>query len=87
MAFIQRTDTACGNGSALLDLSTTDATWDITTVPISQQLFVEGAGDVKFTGADGVVDTWAVPANTAIPVRMVKVWKVGTTATKIHSIS
>lgn len=86
MAIVQRNDPGCGTGSTLVDLSSTDATWAVATVAIPRQLFVEGAGDVKFTGADGNTDTWTVPANSFVPCQVVKISKTGTTATRIHAI-
>lgn len=77
-------------GSALLDLSTTDA-----TCPAGQDgrllpwlgLRVEGAGDVKFDSLDGNTDTWTVAAHTTIPVVITKVYKTGTTAARIHGLT
>lgn len=49
-------------------------------------LYVTVAGDVCFTGADGVDATWTVPANFVIPVVVKRVKSTGTTATGIHAI-
>lgn len=51
-----------------------------------RSLYVTGAGDVKFTGLDGVTDTWTCPANFVIPVAMTRVWATGTTATGLKGI-
>ena len=86
MAYLQRTDNGVGSGSAAIDLSSVDATWDITTVAIPRYVYVTVAGDVKFTGADNVTVTWTVPNNFTIPVQVVKVFKTGTTATGLRAI-
>lgn len=57
-----------------------------TLDPVIRSLYVTGAGDVKFQGEDGQDDTWTVPANYIIPVRMKKVYSSGTTATGFHGI-
>jgi hypothetical protein len=43
-------------------------------------LIVGVAGNVKVTGADGVVDTYALPVGQ-ISCRVRRVWATGTTAT------
>lgn len=60
---------------------------DVTVLdPMPREVYVTGAGDISFVGADGETDTWTVPANFYIPVRMQKVLATGTTATGIHGI-
>jgi len=53
---------------------------------IARSLYVTGAGDVSFVGADGVVATWTVPANFLIPVMATRVNSTLTTATGIKAI-
>lgn len=67
-------------GSALLDLSTTDQTVSC------KGLFIEGAGAVHFKGMDGNDDTWVVPAGCYIDVRITKVYH-DSTATGVHALS
>lgn len=57
----------------------------VLTPPI-RSLYCATAGDVKFTGIDGTVDIWPVPANFIIPVAMSLVWATGTTATGLHGV-
>jgi hypothetical protein len=54
--------------------------------PPAMSLYVVGAGDVCFVGADGVEATWPVPANFVIPLAISRVKSTGTTATGIHAI-
>lgn len=49
-------------------------------------LYVEVAGNVHFTSADGAEDTWAVPDNFYLPMMVTKVYATGTTSTGIHGI-
>lgn len=76
----RRNSNAPGQGSSLVDLTTTDATIS------ARELYVVGAGDVKFKGMDGNDDTWTVPANFYMRVAVQKIYKTGTTATGIHAI-
>jgi hypothetical protein len=70
-----------GEGSAPV---TPNDSADLTE--IARSLYVTGAGDVKFDGADGTTDTWTVPANFVIPVAVRRVYATGTTATGIKAI-
>lgn len=76
-----RRDIAAGYGSYLVTKSDT-----VALDPPPRSLYVTGAGDVSFIGDDGVTDTWTVPANFIIPVRIKQVLAAGTTATGIHAI-
>lgn len=70
-------------GTGSFTLTKSDAT--VYSPPL-RSLYVTGAGDVHFTGADGVEDTWTVSDNTTIPVMMTKVFDTGTTGTGLHGI-
>lgn len=87
MGFAQRTDNGPGTGSVLLDLSG-DNVWDPESERCPRRLYIEGAGNVKFTGLDGNDDTWTVAAKSYIEVSVQKVFASGggTTATGIHAI-
>lgn len=54
----------------------------------ARSLYCEEAGDVAFIGHDGAEDTWAVPANYTIPIRVTRVKATGTTvgAGTLHAI-
>lgn len=52
----------------------------------ARALYIEGAGNIKCTFADGSVDTWAVPAFFYMAMEVLQVWSTGTTATGIHVI-
>lgn len=67
-------------GSALITPSNT------ANSAVYRSLWVTGAGDVHFTGADGNDDTWTVPSNTLIPVMVTRVYSTNTTATGIHGL-
>ncbi len=71
-----------GRGSFAVTPHATNALDDVAT----GGLYVEGAGDVEFVTVDGTTDTWAVAANSFIPLAITHVVSPGTTATGIHGI-
>lgn len=75
------------SGSALLDLSTTDATFDPTTQDVPIGLRVDAATTVKVTGYDGRVDTHVIAAGDVLSMMLSKVWRTGTSPTTgIHAL-
>lgn len=69
-----------GNGSATITKA------DSPLATPARALFIEGAGNIKCTFADGTIDTWSVPANFYMPMEVTQVWSTGTTCTGIHAI-
>ena len=60
---------------------------DTNTIPLTRSVYVGGAGSLKVTMADGADVTFAaVPAGTTIPIRVVRVFSTGTTATSIVAL-
>jgi len=54
---------------------------------VTRSLNVTGGGTVKVTMADGSVGTLYISDGGAKPVRVVRVWSTGTTATGIVGLS
>ena len=54
---------------------------------VSRALNVAGSGLVRVTTCDGDIATVSIAAGTAFPVRAVRVWATGTTATGIVAMS
>lgn len=79
--FAQRQPHSPGQGSIAV---TPSDSADLAQLAFS--LYVTGAGDVRFVGADGVEATWSVPANFIIPIVVKQVKDTGTDATGIHAI-
>jgi len=79
--FAQRQPHSPGQGSIAV---TPSDSADLAQLAFS--LYVTGAGNVCFVGADGNEATWAVPANFVVPVVVKRVKNTGTTATGIHAI-
>lgn len=73
----------CAPGSGSASVTPSNST-DLAQV--ARSLYVTVAGDVTFTGLDGVDSVWTVPANFIIPVAMTRVKSTGTTATGLIAI-
>lgn len=60
-----------------------DDNTDLAFVP--KALWVDGAGTLKMTGADGNAETFAVQAGY-VPLCPTRIWNTGTTATGIKAL-
>lgn len=54
---------------------------------VTTALNVATPGDVRVTAADGSIGTLSVHAGQAVPVRVMRVWQTGTTATGICGLA
>lgn len=80
--FARNESVACATGSKTITPSDSDG----AVAPVCSALWVDVAGDLRLTFADGSVDTIVAPASTAIPFQVQKVWATGTTATGVHAL-
>lgn len=81
-AFVQNYSTDISDDVFAITPADAAGVTDGTTIrAMVRQIYVTGAGNIKFTTKAGVISTVAVPANFFLHCAITRVWATGTTAT------